>query len=50
VKRCAYLTMTDPGNFLLVEMIEPSLYLRTGDGAAGRFAAAINKHFEECNQ
>jgi glutathione synthase/RimK-type ligase-like ATP-grasp enzyme len=29
-----------------LELIEPSLYLRTDDGAAGRFAAAFHKRFE----
>lgn len=34
------------GRFLLMELelIEPSLYLRTDDGAAARFAAAFDKH------
>lgn len=34
--------------FLLMEleMIEPSLYLRTDDGAAGRFAAAFDQRFK----
>jgi len=36
-------------NFLLMEleMIEPSLYLRTDDGAAGRFAAAFDNHVKD---
>ncbi|MGI9220835.1 MAG: ATP-grasp domain-containing protein [Woeseiaceae bacterium] len=35
------------GRFLLMELelIEPSLYLRTDDGAAERFAAAFDQHF-----
>ena len=32
------------------DLIEPSLYLRTDDGAAARFAAAFDKYFEECKQ
>ena len=34
------------GHYLLMELelIEPSLYLRTDDGAAGRFAAAFDAH------
>ena len=34
--------------FLLMELelIEPSLYLRTDDGAAGRFAAAFDQRFQ----
>lgn len=37
------------GRFLLMELelIEPSLYLRTDSGAASRFAAAFNQRFEE---
>lgn len=37
------------GRFLLMELelIEPSLYLRTDSGAAARFAAAFNQRFEE---
>jgi hypothetical protein len=36
-------------NYLLMEleMIEPSLYLRTDSGAAARFAAAIDNYFED---
>ena len=34
------------GQFLLMELelIEPSLYLHTDDGAAERFAAAFDQH------
>jgi hypothetical protein len=37
------------GRFLLMELelIEPSLYLRTDSGASARFAAAFNQRFEE---
>ena len=37
------------GRFLLMELelIEPSLYLRTDSGSAARFAAAFNQRFEE---
>jgi hypothetical protein len=37
------------GRFLLMELelIEPSLYLRTDSGAASRFAAAFNQRFEK---
>ena len=37
------------GRFLLMELelIEPSLYLRTDSGAPARFAAAFNQRFEE---
>ncbi len=37
------------GRFLLMELelIEPSLYLRTDSGAATRFAVAFNQRFEE---
>ena len=37
------------GNFLLMELelIEPSLYLRTDSGAAARFALAFDKRFQE---
>jgi len=37
------------GRFLLMELelIEPSLYLRTDSGAAARFAAAFDQRFEE---
>lgn len=36
------------GNYLLMELelIEPSLYLHTDSGAAGRFAAAFDQRFE----
>lgn len=39
----------DDGRFLLMELelIEPSLYLRTDRHAASRFAAAFNERFEE---
>jgi len=39
-------------NYLLMEleMIEPSLYLRTDDGASARFAAAFDKHFKDVAQ
>ncbi len=39
----------DDGRFLLMELelIEPSLYLRTDRDAASRFAAAFNQRFEE---
>ena len=35
------------GRFLLMELelIEPSLYLRTDAGAPARFAAAIDAHY-----
>ena len=38
----------DDGHYLLMELelIEPSLYLRTDDGAASRFAAAFDERFE----
>ncbi len=38
----------DQDRFLLMELelIEPSLYLRTDSGAAGRFAAAFDKRFK----
>lgn len=38
----------DDDNFLLMELelIEPSLYLRTDPGAAARFAAAFDRHIE----
>lgn len=38
-----------PANYLLMEleMIEPSLYLRTDDGASTRFAAAFDNHFKD---
>jgi len=39
-------------NFLLMEleMIEPSLYLRTDDGASKRFAAAFDNHVKDVTQ
>lgn len=41
----------DDDNYLLMELelIEPSLYLRTDAGAAARFAAAIDHHIEMAN-
>ena len=38
----------DEDRFLLMELelIEPSLYLRTDPGAAARFARAVNERFE----
>jgi len=38
----------DDDRFLLMELelIDPSLYLRTDDGAAGRFAAAFDQRFQ----
>lgn len=42
------LVRDDGGNFLLMELelIEPSLYLRTDPGAAGRFARAFDERFQ----
>jgi len=54
VRRCAYLTMADPGDYVTdyhllmeLELIEPSLYLRTDKEAACRFARAFNNRFME---
>lgn len=42
------LVRDDAGNYLLMELelIEPSLYLRTDAGAAGRFARAFDQRFQ----
>ena len=44
------LVRADDGNswwLMELELIEPSLYLRTDSGAAMRFALAIDKRFQE---
>jgi hypothetical protein len=55
-KKCAFLTMQDPGEFVMdYELsfaamaaqgwIKLSLYLRTDESAAARFAAAFDKNY-----
>ena len=52
MKNCAFLTLKQRDDFLVMELelIEPSLYLRTDPDAPTRFARSIVERFKPDNQ